>query len=224
MNTAPARLRIAVLDDHWMSRKVLADLVAEWPQGEVVLQATNGFDYQGRLKDEGPIDLAIVDLFMPLMDGFETIAWIREHQPETRILAITFDPKDEYVHGALLAGAHGIVGKACERQELHAALEALRTTGRYANDLLMRQVTHVPDPNSPWVLKKKLEQELSPRELEFGKRYVSDASPSRVTIAKAMAISAHTAESYRRNLVEKTGANTRVALLKCFLRFGVVKL
>lgn len=220
---AKTQLCIAVLDDHVMSREALADATTQWPHGEVVLQATDGLDYEAKLAATGPVHLAIVDLFMPKRDGFETIEWIREHQPDTRILAITFEPKDEYVHRALLAGAHGIIGKACDRKELHAALDALRTTGRYANDLLMRQLTHVPDPNSPWLLKKKMQNALSPRELEFGMHYVSDSGPSRVAIAKLMKISEHTAESHRRNLVEKTGANTRLALLKCFIRFGLVK-
>jgi DNA-binding NarL/FixJ family response regulator len=224
MNAAPARLRIAVVDDHWMARKVLADLVAEWPQGEVVLEAENGLDYEEQLAQAGAIDLAIVDLLMPHRDGIETIAWIREHQPTVRTLAITFDPRDELVHGALQAGAHGVLGKGLSPSELYAALEALRTTGHFANDLMMRQLNHVPDPNSPLALRKRLVQALAPRELEFGKHYVDDESPSRLAVAKVMDISPHTAESYRRSLMEKTGCHTRLALLKCFLRFGVVKL
>lgn len=220
----PAPLRLAVVDDHEMARDALAAAADAWEHGTVVLAATDGLDYAERLTDAGPIDLAIVDLLMPHRDGFETMAWIREHQPTTRTLAITFDPSDDQVHRALQAGAHGVVGKCIRAEELRTALDALRSTGHYANELMMRQLTHVPDPNSPLALRKKLEQELSPRELEFGKRYVSDESPSRVTIAKDMHISEHTAETYRRNLVEKTGANTRLALLKCFLRFGVVKL
>ncbi len=224
MEPMQARLRIAVIDDHWITRKVLADLVAEWPQGEVVLEAENGLDYEEQLPQAGTIDLAIVDLIMPKRDGFETIAWIREHQPTVRTLAITFDPRDELVHGALQSGAHGILGKGLSPNELYAALEALRTTGHYANDLMMRQLNHVPDPNSPLALRKRLEQALAPRELEFGKHYVDEKSPSRLDIAKTMDISPHTAESYRRSLMEKTGCKTRLALLKCFLRFGVVKL
>ena len=219
-----ARLRIAVIDDHWMARKVLADLVAEWPQGEVVLEAENGLDYEEQLAQAGAIDLAIVDLLMPNRDGFETIAWIREHQPEVRLLAITFEPSDDLVHRALQAGAHGVIGKNLIPSEFFAALEALRTTGHFANELMMRQLKHVPDSNSPLALRKKLVQALSPRELEFGTHYVDDKSPSRLDVAKTMEISVHTAESYRRSLMEKTGCNTRLALLKCFLRFGVVKL
>ena len=219
-----ARLRVAVIDSQWMTRKMLADLVAEWPQGELAMEAENGLDYEKQLPQAGTIDLALVDLLMPQRDGFETMAWIREHQPTVRLLAITFDTADDLVHRALQAGAHGVVGKNLSRSELFAALEALRTSGHYANELMMRQLNHVPDPNSPLALRKRLEQALAPRELEFGKHYVDERSPSRLDIAKTMDISPHTAESYRRSLMEKTGCKTRLALLKCFLRFGVVKL
>lgn len=217
-------IRIAIVEDHELMRTMLASLANQWPHGQVVLQAVHGKDYMEKLPDAGPIDLVIVDLLMPVMDGFDTMAWIKEEQPATRMLAITYDPQDAVVHRALLAGAHGILGKNCSPKELYTAMEALRTAGRFANDLLMRQVSFVPDANSPWMLKKKMLRTLTPRELEFGLAYVSDESPSRKEISGRMRISVHTAESHRRSIVEKTGATTRLSLFKCFLRFGLVQL
>jgi len=109
---APIRsLRIAVVEDHVLLRTVLAALVGKWPHGKVVLEVGHRQDYCAQVQQVGPIDLVIVDLLVPVMDGFDTIASIREEQPDARILTITFDPQDAYVHRALLAGAHGVVGK-----------------------------------------------------------------------------------------------------------------
>ncbi len=220
----PKLLRVAVVDDHELMRDALVGRVNTWGKGQVVLQAVHGLDYEKQCTGQVPVDMAIVDLSMPFRDGFETTAWIKEHQPGTKVLVYTFDANDANVHHALRAGADGVLSKEDMGDEVVVALEALRTSGRYVNDLLMRQLTHVPDPGSPQALRRKMTEALSPRELEVGLLYVGDDSPSRVEIAERLDISQHTVEAHRRGLVEKTGARTRVALLKCFLRFGLVKL
>lgn len=223
MSTA-APLRIAVVDDHPMTLKGLGDMADDWANGTVVLRACDGVDYEEQVATAGPVHLAIVDLRMPRRNGYETITWIRVHQPQVLILAISFFATPDEVHHALMVGANGVVRKDITQEELHAALGSLRTTGHYANALMMQQLTHIPDPDSPHMLRKRLEEALTRRELEVGRLYVGDDSPSRVQIAQRLGLSEHTVETHRRHLVEKTGARTRVALLKCFLRFGVVEL
>lgn len=214
-------LRVAVIGDHYITRSALAGFAAQWPKGEVVLQAENGTVYRTRLKEHGPVDFVIIDLGLPLGDGFGTIAWIHEHQPGTLVLAISYDPQDAIVHHALLAGAHAILGRDCHQQMVLEALESLRTTGRFVNELLLRQLTFTPDPNSPWLLKQKMVKALPPRVLEFGMHYVGEDSPSREAVAERMGISEHTAEEYRKDLFDLTGARNRLALLYCFIRFGL---
>ncbi len=218
------RWRVALVEDHVLVRQALAAELAAWPRGQLVVQACDGVDLEEQLATTAPVQLAVVDLMMPRRDGFATLSWLRTHHPATKLLAITHDPTDDAVYAALQAGAHGVLGKAVEPATLLAALDSLYHTGLYANDLLMRQVQHTPDPNSPMALRKKLEKALCPREREFLKAYISDESPSRQTIAKRMKISIHTAEKYRKNIVSKTEARTRVALLRLALRFNFVRL
>lgn len=213
--------RVAVIGDHYMTRSALAGFAAQWPKGEVVLQAANGPDYRAQLEKHGPVDFTIIDLSLPQRDGFETIEWIHEHQPGTFVLGITCDPQDGIVHHAMLSGAHAILGRDCHQQMVIEALESLRTTGRYVNELLLRLLTFKPDPNSPWLLKQKMVKALPPRVLEFGLHYVGEDSPSREAVADRMDISPHTAEDYRKDLFELTGARNRLALLYCFIRFGL---
>jgi len=215
-------LRIAVVDDHEIVRNAFAEQCDAWPHGQVVLRATDGIDYEEQVATMPPVDIAVVDLRMPRRDGFETIAWICMHQPKVLTLAISFEPEDDMVHHALQAGAKAVVGKVITAKELHAALEALRTTGHYANELMMRQLTHTPNINCKLALRKKLNDTLSPREMEFLLKYIHDNSPSRNAIADEMEISVHTAETHRRNIVEKTAAHTRVAMVKMAIRFGLI--
>ncbi len=220
----PAKLRIAVVDDHRPLRAGLCTIIARWPHGEVVLEADDGVAYEAACAGMPPIDIAIVDLCMPGRDGYETIAWIRENHPDTKCIAITFDPTDEAVHAALLVGACAVLPKRIDDEEIHTALDHIRSTGRYHNDLIERQLTHVPDPGSPLALRKKATESLAPRELEFLLHYVGEDEPSRVQVAERMGIEANTAETYRKNVADKTGAPKRLGMLRFALRFALVKL
>ena len=70
---AATPLRIAVVDDHEMTRTGLARFFTDWPHGQVVLEAENGLDYERQVADVGHIHVALVDLKMPKRDGYDTI-------------------------------------------------------------------------------------------------------------------------------------------------------
>lgn len=219
----PAAQRLALVDDHPSVRDGLRAYLADWPHGRVVLEAGDGLEYEAACATAGNIHMAVVDLAMPNRDGYATIAWIREHQPETRVLAITFDPTDEAVHGALVAGAHGVLGKTCTRTTFLAAMDELRTTGRVYNELLHRQLTHVPDPGSPLALRKKLLDSLSSRQRTFFRYYMDEKEYSLEEIAKKMDVAPSTVDDHRRELVKKLGVSGRFQTLWLALRFGYFK-
>ncbi|MBK7383091.1 MAG: response regulator transcription factor [Flavobacteriales bacterium] len=127
MPTAP--LHIALVEDHPLMRDGMRACLEQWPHSTVVLEAEDGLAYEKACATAPPIHIAVVDLRMPNRNGFETIVWIREYQPETLVLAISFETNDDCVHRVLLCGAHGVVNKSCGRQELHTALDHLRATG-----------------------------------------------------------------------------------------------
>ena len=218
-----ARLRIAIVEDHEMMRNALARLCGEWGHGEVVIKATDGVDLEEQIVAGGGVDLAVVDLRMPRRDGYATMAWMREHQPATLLLAISYELTDDHVYHALDAGANAVVEKGILQTDLMLCLDSLRATGFYATPLMMRQLKHKPDPNNPMTLRKKLTTTLAPRELEFLMEYIKEQNLSRVAIAKKMNISLNTAEEYRSNIGKKTGAATHLAMLLLAIRFGLVK-
>ena len=219
----PRKLNIAIVDDHAWMRDGLRVNLESWPHGRVVLEAADGLDYERKCASAPPIDIALVDVVMPNRDGIETTKWIVVNQPDTLILAITFLPTDDVVHQLLLAGVHGILPKKDDRTELFTALDHLRATRRYHNELVHRQLTHVPDPGSPMALRRKAVESLAPRELEFLLIYVGTDLPTIKECARRMKIERNTAEWYRKALVEKTGERSRTGLYKFALRFGLLK-
>lgn len=114
MRTQP--IPIALVDDHTLFRSVLADMIQGTERFNVVVQAADGAEYLHAVKQGAEVAVAVVDLCMPVMDGFETIAWIRANTPGTRALALTFELSAEVHERALQAGACGFLRKDSRKE------------------------------------------------------------------------------------------------------------
>jgi len=215
------RYNVAVVEDHPAMREGLAQVLSVVPHCTVVLQAEHGEAYEAALEPTTPIHLALVDLCMPVRDGYETIAWIRANQPDTRVAAITFDPRPCVVDRAVQAGAHTVLCKTMHCAAIQEAVAQVLATGYHHNTLMEAQLRYRPQPGSPEALRAKVQKDLSPRELQFLLLYIHPTHHSLVEVAKRMKISVHTAEDYRKKIREKTGASTRVDMIHFARRFGL---
>jgi len=218
-----AKLRIAIVDDHPGMRRGLRSMVEDWPHGQVVLEAQDGVDYEERCAGQQAPDLVVVDLSMPRRDGWATLEWIAQHQPDTKAIAITFDPNPEAVHLALRAKACAVLNKTCEPEAFHLALEHVRLTDFHKNEYTERALLHAPDPGSPENLRRKAQAALSPALLKFALAYTDDDEPSIEEAGKRQGVKKGTAEQYRKDVVERTGSRSRLGFYKFLLRFYLKK-
>jgi len=138
-NTSSAPVRIAVVDDHPMIHAGLAHIIGRLNDYSVALFAFNGQDLIAQHEAAEPVDIAIVDMYMPVMDGVETIQWLRANWPSTRVLGLSFDRSPAIVHAALSAGACGFIPKDISPKDLRAALDGVRHRGCYHHDPLIRE-------------------------------------------------------------------------------------
>lgn len=108
-------VRIMVADDQAMIRDALATLLQLEPGIDVVEKATDGQDVLDKLADlerrGESIDVVIVDIEMPRLDGLTTCAALRRRFPQTKVLIVTTFGRPGYVQRALEAGAGGFIVK-----------------------------------------------------------------------------------------------------------------
>jgi DNA-binding NarL/FixJ family response regulator len=117
-------LRILVVDDHEVVRRGLRALLGTRAEWEVVGEAASGREGLEKVKDLKP-DVAIVDISMPEIDGFEATRLILEAAPRTQVLIFTMHKSERLVEEAMRAGAQGYVLKSEAAGDLVKALEAL---------------------------------------------------------------------------------------------------
>ncbi|MFI0487253.1 response regulator [Actinomadura sp. 9N215] len=116
-------IRVLVADDQPVVRVGFAAIIDEEPDLTVVGQAADGAEVLRTVVGCRP-DVVLMDIRMPGMDGLEATRELSTVAPSTRVLVLTTFRRDEYVFGALRAGASGFLLKDCDPQDL---LDAIRT-------------------------------------------------------------------------------------------------
>lgn len=211
---------VALVDDHVLLRQGLAGLVKTFPGFTVCFEADNGKQFVQKLQQSDELPTAVlVDIHMPVMDGFATAAWLKKNHPDIKVLALSMSDEEDIIIKMLQSGAHGYILKNSTPEELQQALESVITKGFYMNDLLSVNLLNV-------VSKKKTSNttdtsDLNKREIEFLEWCATDLSF--IEIADKMNLSVKTLDFYKRSIEKKTGASGRVSMVKFAIKSGIVQ-
>lgn len=218
-------IHVALVDDHTLVRKGLVEIVDGLGPYKVVLQAGNGREFQELYRTVSRIDIAIVDLKMPIMDGFATIAWINAHCPGTLAMALTFESSEDAVVLAMRNGARGFVLKDIEPAELRMALDQIHSTGYYHTELVHRGLmNNVDQLTGAERAQARLLESITAREREFLEHLCRPEEYTYEGIAAAMGVHRRTVDGYREHLFEKFGMKSKTGLVLFAIKAGVVRL
>ena len=120
------KIKIAIADDHGLFRKGLSEIVAGFDNMSIVFEAGNGSELLEQLKKTAqPPDICILDINMPVMNGYETAAALKKEWPKIKVLALSMYDTEFNIIKMLKAGARGYVLKDAEPKELQKALNTI---------------------------------------------------------------------------------------------------
>lgn len=211
-------IRLLIVDDHPFFRqgvRLFLDGI-EWITA--VDEAENGSQALNLL-DNHQIDVVLMDLQMPEMDGIETTRQVLKSWPEVKVLVLTSFNSWDKVYDALRAGASGYLLKDAKPEELIAAIRAVTAGGNYfgaqvAQELLER-VSH-----DKHVEEFDLVEPLTERELDVLKLIGRGLSNNQ--IAKELILSIKTVKTHTANIFAKLGFNSRTQAAIYAMRRGLV--
>mgnify|MGYP003584786597 FL=1 len=124
-------IRVAFIDDHDMLRKGICDFLSSYGF-EIVFDADNGKSAIEKIAHCEPIpDLCIIDVNMPVMNGFETAKALRGRYPQLKMLAFSVNDDEKDVVKMLECGANGYLLKGADPDELQKAIEVVYSGGMY---------------------------------------------------------------------------------------------
>ena len=215
-------ISIAIADDHHLVAEAISDLLRKFDKYDVLFLADNGRDLLNHLQ-RGPLpDIALVDLHMPEMDGFETAAQLRQLHPTVRVLALSMNDREEHIVRMIRNGARGYLLKGCRSLELRRALDDVMEKGFYYTDFLTNQL--IRSLNAPETNGTLARFNLNDRESEFLKLACSDLELTYNQIADRMCVSPRTVDGYRESVFQKMGVKTRIGMLIQAQRHGLIDL
>ncbi len=211
---------IVIVDDHLLIAKAIGSIIDQFAGYKVLYEAENGSQLTERFKVKNNIpDIVLLDISMPVMDGFETARWLKDNHPAVKVMALTMQGDDESLIKMIKAGATGYLHKNVHPAELQKALDSITSKGFYYPDWATSRVLHsLAQEGSADALAIK----LSERETEFLRYSCTEFTYKE--IGEKMFCSARTVESYRDSLFEKLGVKTRVALALYAVKSGLHKL
>lgn len=199
---------IVIVDDHILIAKALQSIISNFKQFEVLYECENGFELQKKfsLKSNIP-QIVLLDISMPIMNGFETASWITKNHPGVLIMALSMQDDEQSVIKMIQNGAKGYLLKNTHPADLEKALISLIEKGSYFPDWVTTTLCANLTKNTTVTNNNIV---LSERELEFLKYTTTELTYKE--IADKMCCSPRTVEGYRDRLFEKLDLKTRIGL------------
>ncbi|MBL6449383.1 response regulator transcription factor [Fulvivirga sp. 29W222] len=209
------KINILIVDDHHMFLEGLAALLANIQDVHLTGTLKNGKEALEFL-ESNTVDVVIMDISMPGMDGIELNKLIKDSYPhiKTMVLSTHSDPKT--INKLIQDDVNGYLLKNADKSELLEAVYSLAKGQNYFSEEVKEKYT-----NSMFARQSKSNEEppLSRREIEILKLIVAQNTTQE--IAEKLFISQHTVNSHRKNLLSKLGLKNTAGLVKYALEEGI---
>jgi DNA-binding NarL/FixJ family response regulator len=203
-----ARIKVLIVDDDDLMRAGLRGVLSSDPAIEVVGEASDGRDAVYRTRLLQP-DVVLMDVRMPDLDGIAATRELLADFPDVRVMIVTTFEQDDYIFGALRAGASGFLLKRTRPEDLIGAVQTVAAGDALLSpsvtSRVIERMAHQPASNAEHDVRLG---ELTPRErevLELMARGLSNGE-----IASALVVEESTVKTHVRRILAKLGARDRV--------------
>ncbi|MBK8296846.1 MAG: response regulator transcription factor [Saprospiraceae bacterium] len=207
-------IRVAVIDDHNIFRASFIRLLDDYNDLNVVFESNSGEELLEKY-NSNLIDVIILDLNMPNLNGIETCKRIRERDKNVRILMLTMYDEPSFVVKSFEAQVNGYLVKTAKPKEVHLAIMSILEEGVYSNEFVKEALLKdVINKNHINPLREMALVEFSETELNL-LRLISKGKTSK-QISKELFKSKDSIDKYRTALLRKTKShNTAELLMYC---------
>jgi DNA-binding NarL/FixJ family response regulator len=204
-------MKILLVDDHKLIRDALNSYMEGDDEFEVVDEASNGQEALILLKSI-KVDVVLLDISMPVMDGIACAKEISTLYPDIKILALSMMNDNQFIKKMLSSGALGYILKNSGETEIKKALRAVYQGENYfsaeVNETVMQNMLKGGIKRNS---KLVVDLPLTSREKEV--LYLIIKEYSNQEIADKLFISPRTVDAHKRNLLEKTGSKNTAGLV-----------
>lgn len=218
MKTENISYNIMIVDDHALFRNGLKLLLNSFENFKVIAEASNGKEFLDVL-EVVPVDIVLLDIEMPEMDGITAAQIALKKFPELKIITLSMYGDEDYYYKMVDAGVVGFLLKDSDIDEVNAALcAAVDGRSYFSQDLLQNlisRLTHSFDNQGDTA-------DLTEREREIV--ILICQGLSNIEIGEKLFLSKRTVEKHRANILEKTQCRNTASLVMYAIKNRIVKI
>ncbi len=209
------KINIIVVDDHALFRSGLITLLSDLEEIESIYEASNGKAFIDMLNSI-EVDIVLMDISMPEMDGIEATIKSVEQKPDLKIIALSMFSDEEYYFKMINAGVKGFLIKDSTIDEVREAISIVAKGGNYFSQEILYHLIKKGTGLS------KAEEALSERETEILTLICKGFSNQE--IADKLFLSKRTIDKHRANILDKTHCHNTASLVVYAIKWGLVEL
>lgn len=207
-----------IADDHAIFRQGLKLVLGDDPELNFSGEAENGIELMKLLEEVVP-DVILLDLKMPVMDGFEATKQIRAKYPLVKVLILTMHDEEHMILHMLESGANGYLLKNADPEEIKLAIHTVAELNYYFNDFvsntMLKKIVH----KNAAVPSFKPAPDLNDREIKILQLICQEHTASE--IGEKVFLSARTVEGIRAGIMEKVGVRNIAGLVMYAVKNGL---
>lgn len=202
-------IRVAIVDDNAFLTKAVEEKLSFFDDIAVKFKAKNGEEALSMLSDNHNLDLILMDIEMPLMDGIEATAKVKQKYPHIKIIMLTVFDNDENIFKAIQAGADGYLLKEINAADLHNGILETLNGGAAMNPSIALKTLKLL--RNPFVVSNEQNQEdikLTDREIEVLEQLSKGLSYN--AIAENLILSTGTIRKHIENIYRKLQVHNKL--------------
>lgn len=204
-------IHIAIAEDNSFALSALQKRLEKYSELEIKLIARNGEELLEKLKQNAHIDIILMDIEMPVMNGVAATVEVKTRYPQIKVLILTMFDDDETLFEAVMAGASGYLLKEDTATQIHQCIHDTMSGGAAMSpSMAMKALKLLRNPLKP---EKKTEQfGLTEREIELLTQLKNGLTYEEV--ASNLHISYHTVRKHIENIYRKLQVNNKLEAVK----------
>lgn len=191
--------QIALADDQMLFRRGMALLLRDMPDVRVVFECANGAELLTGMRDNH-VDIVLLGVEMPVMDGFTAMQHLREAYPEVKVIKLSMHAGDDMIGRAMDLGANAYVPKNSTPDEIEDAIRGVATNGYHFSDRVSNVMLHGLVNSKKIKPEYEVTEPLTERELEVLRAICQELTTTE--IAGQLFLSPRTVEGHRNKILQ----------------------
>jgi len=219
MKNLDSIIKVAIADDHALFRTGVKTSLSSRKDIQMIAEAENGMQLMNLLKHIKP-DVILLDIHMPIMDGYTTLPEIKKLYPEMKVIMLSMNNDPSIITKMIEIGANSYLTKESDSETIYQAIKTCYEQEFFFNDLTNKALLNGLRMKKPQESPMQ-EVQLTDKEITILKLMCEEKSTKE--IADIVDLSPRTVEAIRDKLKTKTGVKSMAGLVMYAVKAGIVE-